>query len=418
MEYRSCKGAVNGENPLQALAGRKVYIRSFGCALNHADSVRMEALIRDHGAIIAKEDQAEAVVVNTCTVVKKTEREVLRFLHRHADKELYVTGCMAAIQKGEICSVCQPVCISPSFLEPCPISLAGRVNEVIGLVPIARGCRGQCAYCIAQIARGPLRSEPIDAICGAIRQLTDVGIREIQLTAQDISAWGMDRQENLPFLLEKILSLPGRFRLRMGMMNPATLLPFVNELIPLFRHEKMYAFAHVPVQSGSDQVLQKMGRGYSAQDFLDLVHTLRNNIPDIWIATDVIIGFPEETEQDFQKTLDLIVQVRPNKVNITRFSPRPGTVAATLPDILERTKKERSRRISRLANRICLENNRLWKGRVVPVVAVEHIKPGTVVCRTPHYRSVILQENIPLGSDACVRITGAEIHYFTGKRVP
>jgi threonylcarbamoyladenosine tRNA methylthiotransferase CDKAL1 len=414
MEDRSCPETTHTRGELPFLPGRNVHVRSFGCALNRADSLRLERLIQAQGGRIVREEEAEAVVVNTCTVVRRTEREVMRFLRRNADKELYLMGCMAILQEATIRTACQPVILTDSILNSSTYSLSARVNEAIGLVPIARGCDRSCTYCIAQRARGRLRSEPLFVICRAVKELAEAGVREIQITAQDVSAWGMDTNNRLPFLLDSILSLPGPFRLRLGMMNPATLIPIADQLLPLYRHHRMYAFAHIPVQSGSDPILQKMGRGYCAQDFLHLVSRLRKSVPGIWIATDVIAGFPGETEEDFAQTLDLIGRIRPNKVNITRFSSRPGTVAATFPDTLERIKKDRSRRLSRLADRICLENNHPWIGREVEGVAVERIKTGTIVCRTPEYRSVVIQRDLPLGSNVRIRITGARVHYLTG----
>lgn len=402
---------------LSNLAGKKVFIQSFGCALNHADSLRIEGMLKKLGATITSEGTAEAVLVNTCTVVKKTEHKVLRFLRDHMDKELHVMGCMASIQPKEIRSVCYPHIIPYSLLRTFQVPLAARINDVIGLIPISHGCSGQCTYCIAKKARGGLQSEPADEICEAISDLVSTGVREIQITAQDVSSWGLDRDLVLPNLLERMLSLPGHFRLRLGMMNPATLIPFVHEMHTFYGHEKIYAFAHIPVQSGSDEILGLMKREYAAQDFIQMIRTLREGNPDIWIATDVIVGFPEETEKHFQETLDLVRQVRPNKVNITRYSPRPGTEASKLSDILERTKKDRSRRLSRLADQICMDNNRAWIGKVVPIVGVECIKPGTIVCRTPQYRSVMIREDLPLGYKGFAYITGARIHYLTGIRV-
>jgi threonylcarbamoyladenosine tRNA methylthiotransferase CDKAL1 len=407
-----------GRDPLPNLAGMKVFFRSFGCALNQADNLRARELIKSQGGIMAEEGEAEAVVVHTCTVVKRTEREVLRFLRQHRNKTLVVLGCMAALQEEEIRSVCRPAFVAPSLVGMVPAPLEVRVNEATGLVPIARGCRGSCTYCMAKRARGNLQSETCEAITSAIRNLASSGILEIQLTAQDVSSWGLDRHSTLPRLISRLLSLPHRFRIRLGMMNPATLIPLADELLPLYRHENMYAFAHIPVQSGSDRMLEVMQRGYDARDFINLVRLLRENVPNMWIATDVIVGFPGETEEDFLDTLQLLERIRPNKVNITRFSSRPGTMAADLPDILERTKKERSRRISQLADRICMENNLPWVGRTVHAVVVERIKPGSVVCRTPQYRSVVLQEEIPLGTAGIARINGARTHYFTGTWSP
>jgi threonylcarbamoyladenosine tRNA methylthiotransferase CDKAL1 len=270
---------------------------------------------------------------------------------------------------------------------------------------------------MARQARGALRSEKVNEICRAVRILVDGRVREIQLTAQDMSSWGIDRRRTLPYLINKILSIRGQFRLRLGMLNPTTLIPQVDELLPCYQHKKMYAFAHIPVQSGSDSILAAMNRGYTAQDYMDLVRQMREHVPHMWITTDVIVGFPGETSDDFYQTLRLIEYIRPNKVNITRYSPRPGTDAAKLPDMLERDKKERSREMSRLADRLCNENNRPWIGKLVPVVAVEHIRPGSVVCRTPEYRSVIVKEDTSLGSTGYARITGARTHYLMGEMI-
>jgi tRNA A37 methylthiotransferase MiaB len=402
-------------DPIKELAGKKVFIQSFGCSFNFADSLRLQEILVQEGSIITSLAEAEAVVVNTCSVVKRTEKEVLRFLSQQKGKTLFVLGCMAAVQRERLLSVCTPRIIPSAVFDDHAPPLGVLVNEAIGLVQLGQGCQGQCTYCITKRARGSPRSNTEKEICRAVTRLCAAGAREIQLTAQDSTSWGADLGCTLPALLHRILSLPGHFRLRMGMMNPATLLPLIEELLPLWCHPKMYPFMHIPIQSGSDPILHAMGRRYTSQECLHLVQTLREQIPELWISTDIIVGFPGETEEDFRRSVLLLEKIRPEKVHITRFSPRPGTPAERLPDTLDRTKKERSRKLTSLTEQMYREQNRSWTGRVVPVVTVEYRKAGSVVCRTPQYRSVVVKRTLPLGIEGMVHISGATAYYLIGE---
>ncbi len=281
----------------------------------------------------------EAVVINTCIVIGATERHMIRRMRIFADKELYLTGCMPLARMDAILPVCTPRIIHPDSIRERYGSAGTLAEGAVGVVQIASGCVGSCSYCITRRARGAIASEPIDAVLDAVGRLVADGAKEIQLTGQDVSAWGIDRGERLPDLLREIVTVPGRYRLRLGMMNPATVFPILDDLAEAYAGEKIFRFLHLPVQSGSDTVLGRMQRGYRAADVLAIVRRFRERYPDMIISSDFIAGFPGETDADFQQSLDLLREAAFAKVNITRYSRRPGTPAAREKDLTDYVRK-------------------------------------------------------------------------------
>jgi len=197
-----------------------------------------------------------------------------------------------------------------------------------GIVPIATGCLGNCAYCITKIARGDLSSRHPSGIIESVRSLASSGPIEIQLTGQDTAAYGLDIGTDLPSLVREICAIPGDFRLRVGMMNPRSALPIVKQISDAYAEQKVFKFLHLPVQSASDEILAHMERGYRVADFRMFVDAVRKVVPEMTLSTDIIVGYPGEKEEDHMANLDLIREVKPDIVNVTRFSPRPGTRAA------------------------------------------------------------------------------------------
>ena len=209
----------------------------------------------------------------------------------------------------------------------------------MAIVQVAQGCSGRCTYCLTRIARGPLRCFPEGDILAEIRLHIRAGTPEIQITAQDVSSWGLDIGTSLPALLHAVDNLSGHFTIRVGMMNPATVIGILDELVDAFASDRIFKFLHLPVQSGSDRILERMGRAYTIADFEEIVTAFRNQYPEITLFTDMIVGFCGETEQDFSASLDLINSLRPNKVNITRYSPRPFTPLCSDKDTPDWVKK-------------------------------------------------------------------------------
>jgi tRNA A37 methylthiotransferase MiaB len=201
------------------------------------------------------------------------------------------------------------------------------------------------------------------------------------------------------------------------MMNPFSIADILPGVIGVLNHPKVYRFAHIPVQSGSDRILRLMQRPYTSQEYSNILGSLRVGVTGITFSTDYIVGFPTETEADFGLTLDDLRNHRPLKVNITRYSPRPGTLAATMPDVLERTKKERSRRLTALHHEITSQYMRDAIGSRRSVLVSEKGKPGSVIARDSSYNMVVLPEDLPPGTVADVLISAAKTTYMIGSRV-
>jgi MiaB/RimO family radical SAM methylthiotransferase len=400
------------------LLGKKVVILTFGCTFNHGDTRNLEeVLVRQGCTITGSVAEADAVIVNTCTVVGPTERKMLRVLKECRDMPLYVTGCMPPVQREEILTVCDPVFLSPRDITDTWRKGAAFIPHETGIVQLSRGCPGACTYCITRVARGPLVSYPEDEILHCIRNQAGSGSIEIRLTAQDCSAWGKDRGSSLPALLERIGALPGKFRIRVGMMNPATILPILDTLPDSFRYQNIFQFAHIPVQSGSDRILRSMGRGYTRDDVIEIVRVFRKSLPEITIATDVIAGFPGEDNDDLAATCDLLGVMMPAKINITRYSRRPHTPAAEMKDHPDRVKKKRSRLLQRHAEALYRNLNKALLGRDAAVIVTERIRPGTVLARTDSYTGIVLRQDLPVGTELKVRPVEDRTYFFIGEIV-
>ena len=400
----------------------KVHIETFGCTANVGDELKMRAILRHAGHEIVEAREADVVIVNTCTVTKRTELNVIKRLKElnGQGKEVVVAGCMAAAQPelvksilGEDVTLVTPGDICNGYSEEQELDFDG----VIGIIPIAMGCVGKCSYCIVKRARGELRSYEPERICEAVKSAVESGAREIRITAQDCSAYGWDCFDTpkLPELLKMLTSMEGDFKIRVGMMNPFTVIRILDELLEAFDSEKIFKFFHVPVQSGSDKVLGDMRRNYKVADFVEIVKSIRKRFDYCTICTDFIIGFPTETEEDFVSSLSLLETVKPEKVNITRFSPRPGTEASTLKDLVEREKKRRSRMFSDVYHRLAFEKNKELEGKEVQVLVTEKGKKGGVIGRDISYRTVVIKKDLPLGAACKVQVKEAKSTYLVGE---
>ena len=397
----------------------KFSIETFGCTANKGDEMRMRAILRNAGHEIAETREADVVIVNTCTVTKRTELNVIKRLKelKKKGKKVVVAGCMAAAQPELVESIlgADVTMVTPQDIYSYNNEQELDFNGVIAVVPIAMGCVGKCSYCIVKRARGDLRSYKPEKICKAVRNAVERGAKEIRITSQDCSAYGWDSPSlKLPALLDLVTSVEGDFRIRVGMMNPFTVIHILDELLDAFDSTKIFKFFHVPVQSGSDKVLGDMRRNYKAADFVEIVNSIRRRFKYSTICTDFIIGFPTETEEGFVSSLNLLETVKPEKVNITRFSPRPGTEASKLKDLLEREKKRRSRIFSSFYHALASEKNKELKGKKLPVLVTEQGKRGGVIGRDPSYREIVIKKDLPLGASCKVEVKEAKSSYLVG----
>jgi tRNA A37 methylthiotransferase MiaB len=400
------------------LRGRSVYIETYGCRYNFGDTAKLVEILRHHGSTVVEDPgDADAVIVNTCTVVGSTERRMLRRLAGFRDKDHYVTGCMSKIQREAILAVCSPTIILSETIQSLYRSVRTVARGGIGIVQLAQGCAGRCTYCLTRLARGPLKSFPEDEILRQVRAFVRAGACEIQLTAQDASAWGLDTGHSLPELLAALDRIPGHHRIRVGMMNPATVKGQTGDLIDAFSGDHIFRFLHLPVQSGSDAVLARMGRGYTVAEFEEIVRVFRKRHPGITIATDMIVGFCGETAADFSASLDLIRRVKPAKVNVTRYSRRPFTPLAREKDFPDHVKKDRSRTMNAVAEEMYASLNTVQLGKTVPFMVTETLRQGSVMARSPEYTGIVIREDLPVGFAGDAVLRQDRNYFFIGERV-
>ncbi len=415
----------------------RVFIKTFGCSSNRAETAAVEGLLRSAGyEISAKLAPAEAVVVNSCTVRRDTELKVLRYISSAKGKKIVVTGCMAEVQPSAISSAFpQASIVSPHNLPMVAEALARdrrtiAMEHSLGtpppapyrkgvrhLVAISRGCLGNCAYCIVRLARGSLASVPRQRVLDSVAAAVGQGAKEIFLSAQDSGVYGRDLGTDLPGLLDAVSALEGDFRIRVGMFGPSSATPFLDRLAASYRAAKIYKFAHIPVQSGSDRVLGLMGRPYTAGGFRGVVSCLRSSQPGLTLYTDVIVGFPGEVKEDFAMTCELIEGSRPCKTHIARYSPRPHTPAAAMRQVPEDVKKKRSQALTHLVRGIQMEVNSEWVGRQVSATVVDAFWRGGVIARTDEYKTVALPtvRRSSIGRRMEVAITSATPFFLLGE---
>ncbi|MEM3770681.1 MAG: tRNA (N(6)-L-threonylcarbamoyladenosine(37)-C(2))-methylthiotransferase [Candidatus Bathyarchaeia archaeon] len=423
----------------------KVFFRSFGCSTNLADGEVMAGCLAKAGfKLVDSVADADIVVYNTCAVKGPTENRMIDILKKvPKGKRLLVVGCLPLINfdrlrhetrfdgvagpalgekiadivnyvlKGEkIVALENANRAKPSLNLP-----RIRINPAVGIIPISYGCLGSCAYCCVVFARGYLRSYSIGEIVERVKADLAEGVREFWLTSQDTACYGKDINTNLAELIEAVCNVNGDFKVRVGMMTPNMALDILENLIEAYKNEKVFKFLHLPVQSGDDRVLEKMHRFYTVADFKKIVNTFRAAFPEITIATDIICGFPGEDEKAFEKTIQLIEDVKPDIVNISKFFARPKTPAAAMQDtILFPEIKRRSAALSGLASKIAFERNREWIGWEGLILINEVGKvPGSWMGRNFAYKPIVVKsaENL-LGKVIRVKIYDVSSTYLEG----
>jgi len=457
----------------------KFYIETFGCTSNAGNSQDLVSALLAMGHIRSPLEEADVIIVNTCAVTEKTERKILQRLLQLSGEKLIVAGCLpVAIPKsveGIRCRACLGLLnrssarkiaeiyrelqdgnattaplgaesypdaatriVASQIVTPQIVSTHTVARQIVGsrivtspedsissdvrsqesllsVVNISEGCNGSCTYCIVKKARGNLKSRSIEDVAAEVEAAVKRGASEVQLSAQDTAAYGTDIGTDLVELLKTLAEITGDFKLRLGMMNPKNTMAIRSDLLEALKSPKIYRFLHIPVQSGSDRILWSMGRRYSAQDFIQLAGYFRSAYPDITIITDVIAGFPGETEADFRETINIIDLLQPDKVNVTKFSARPGSEASRLYDMPDRIKKDRSRELTRQWQKIALKRNQQYIGSPLDVRVTEQGRDGSMKARADNYLGVVIRGRPVLGSSVRVLIEGGNAFYASGR---
>ncbi len=432
---------------LLAAAGKTLYcyVETYGCQQNEADSEIIRGMAVEMGyALCDSADKADFIVLNTCAVRENAENRVfgnlgaLSHLKRNKpDLIIALCGCMAAEEhvqeKVKKSFPHVALVVSSNALWQLPSLLysvlltgrrafsetdaAGVIAEglpklrdrgVKGWLPIMYGCNNFCTYCIVPYVRGRERSRKKEDILADARAMLEEGYKDITLLGQNVNSYGKDEtgKARFPELLREVAALPGDFRVRFMTSHPKDA---GEELFSAMAESpKVAKHLHLPFQAGSDAVLKRMNRGYTAEHYLSLVRKARSLMPNLVLTSDVIVGFPGETEEDFQKTLDLIQEVRYDALFTFLYSPRKGTPAAKMEDVVpEEVKKERFARLLEIQNRISAEIHQSYVGKTVQVLVDGHAegKEGYLSARTDGGRLVVF----PGGDELIGRWVGVEV---------
>jgi len=402
-----------------------IVVLSQGCAANFGDGEKIARALSAHHEVSFSigAEKPEAFYLNVCTVKGNAGAlKLLRTVHTdYPNVPVFITGCAPKDFRDEALKIDPQVAFtSLSEIAQDEAQTIGVLREspYVGIVNIEEGCLDACAFCSTHLVKGRLHSANPDYIVEQVQALVNDGCKEIQITGQDCACYGFDIGTNLALLTQKILvKVPGDYRIRLGMGNPRHVLQYTEPLLECFTDERIYKFLHIPVQSGSNSVLKAMNRKHTAEDYLSLAQMLNSRFSRFTLSTDLIVGHPGETEEDFCATLDLLKTTRPTVCNITRFVARPGTVSARMEEgitpgfiaVSDSEKHDRSAKLFEEFQKIAQENNQQWVGDSCKVVIEkEGHRTGTTIARNDAYRPVALQGTYPAGKSLRVRITGAE----------
>lgn len=419
-----------------------IYIKTFGCTFNQADSQIMAGLLSEQGNnLVNRPEDADVLLINTCYVKQPTEQKVVNHIinlqEKFPHKKLIICGCMVDIDQEKLEKIAPDAgWIGPhqigsapyvvkSILNDNPVRLTGtnnvvkvclpkmRSNNLIHILQICEGCNGVCSYCCTRIARGKLQSYPIELLKQEAEKAVKEGCVEIQVTAQDTAAYGKDTGSSLPELINTITSIPGDFKVRVGMMHPKSIRGNLDELINSFKNDKVYKFIHIPIQSGNNTVLSHMNRGHSVAEFMNIVSKFREEIPEISLSTDIIVGYPTEDAHSFQDTLKVVRDIHPDFLHISKYHHRPGSPSSQLEEIEHKTMKDRSKMLNNLKMNIALQNNEKLLGRNLKALITGTGSKGGFIGRTDAYKTVIV-DDVSLGSYVNVKITEVKGTYLKG----
>jgi threonylcarbamoyladenosine tRNA methylthiotransferase CDKAL1 len=419
----------------------KVWIEAYGCSASMNDSEIISGLLRNDGYEISETSHDASInIIVTCSVKDVTEH---RMMHRIAKlsesgNPLVVAGCLPKADRLKVESVNpRASLIGPDTIEKITEVVRSasssrkqveleenksyqrlnipklRLNSAVSIVQIASGCMSECSFCQTKLVKGDLTSYRPGDIIRQIQTDVNQGCKEIWLSSTDNGCYGRDIGTDLANLLLRCCGIEGDFKMRVGMMNPMYIPQLLHSLIDIFsQNNKVFKFLHIPVQSGSDRILGKMKRGHSAQTFLKAVRVFRDKIPEITIATDIIVGYPSETEDDFRQTIDLLQAARPDIVNLSKYSARPGVLAATEKKVPSHITKNRTRHLDKILKEISCARNSPWVGWTGDII-IDEIAENYIQGRNYAYKPIMVTasnisrvrgDDISLGSKVNVKV--------------
>ncbi|MCG3779593.1 MAG: tRNA (N(6)-L-threonylcarbamoyladenosine(37)-C(2))-methylthiotransferase [Candidatus Nitrosopumilus limneticus] len=417
----------------------KIFVEAYGCSASFADSEMISGLILNGGHTLATNpSESDLNLIVTCSVKDTTANKMMHRIKSLKTKPLIVAGCLPKAEQSNVekfvenASLLGPNSLGKTLevinstlkgkklvaLEDTDLSKVGlpkvRLNATVGIVEIASGCMSECTFCQTKLAKGDLSSYRLGDIVRQVQTEIKEGCKEVWLTSTDNGCYGFDIGTDLPTLINAVSEIPRDFMIRVGMMNPMYMSRIKQNLIDSYDNEKVFKFLHIPVQSGSNKVLNDMKRGHTSETFREIVKKARERFQNFTISTDIIVGFPSETEEDFQKTITMLDETKPDVVNLSKYSPRPGTDAAELKQIDASEIKRRSKIIFEQINKISLESNKKWIGWKGKVLFDENTEEG-IKGRNYAYKPIAVHEDVNIGDSYIVEIIDATRKRLIGK---
>lgn len=411
---------------------KKVYIRVWGCQMNVYDAELIRSILESSGyAFTDIEDDADIILLHTCSVREKAEEKVFNKLdtlagvkrNRKPDMILGISGCMAENQTDyinkhypEVNVLCGPgsyldlpallqraesdrtQAASLGFEDQNGYPVLKPVEQKLhAFVAIMRGCNNFCSYCIVPYVRGRESSRPMDEIVQEVSILTDNGVKDITLLGQNVNSYGVEFNYDFIDLLARLNSINDTFRIRFVTSHPKDA---TERLFYAIRDlDKVCPYLHLPMQSGSDTTLRMMNRKYSRQEYLDKIHLLRSIVPGIALSSDFIVGFPNESEEDFQQTVSAYREVEYDSSFIFKYSVRSGTKAAEYDDTVpQHVKEERNRILLDLQAEISLKRNKNFVGKTLEILVEGNSRrnPHRLTGRSPEFKQVVFDGDASL----------------------
>ena len=422
---------------------KKYFIKTFGCQMNFNDSERIRGILRTLGYEPTENwEEADLILLNTCTIREKPDQKVLSHIgeykkikEKNPNALIGVCGCLAQrvgwelVQKApavdimfssfnmhqlpELINQAQAGYKAVAILDSPPEDEdkvwdfpTERDNFYCAYVTIMKGCDKNCTYCVVPQTRGKERSRSLESILEEVRRLVDDGVREIHLLGQNVTAWGKDLERPTPFseLLYEISKVPGVERIRFTTGHPRDLTDDVIEAMADI--PQVCNALHLPFQAGSNRILELMDRKYTKEFYLERIQRLKESVPGIALSTDIIVGFPTETEEDFEHTLDVVREVEFEQIFSFKFSPRPGTPAATMEgQVPDEVKTDRMRRLLDLQKGIMSKLAKRYEGTVQEILVEEEREEGVLIGRTTTNKWATLRG----GSELLGKIVRAEV---------
>lgn len=421
----------------------KVAFHTLGCKVNQNDTESLMTLFQERGyEVVPFGSQADIYVVNTCAVTQTgagKSRQMIRKAVGFRPAVVVATGCYPQVSPEEAAQIegvnlLVGMAERPKIVDLVEEYLTKHTNRLTiteqndtkwvnlphshtmdrtrATLKIEEGCDQFCSYCIIPYARGRVRSMPLEMVRNEFKKLLSLGYKEIVLTGIHLGCYGKDLGLTLADALDALLALEGDFRIRLGSIEPTD---FDERLISLVRHPKVCQYLHIPLQSGSDSVLHRMKRDYDLAYYRDLINRLRAGNPLLGIGTDLIVGFPGETEENFRETVEFLEWATFSRIHVFRYSPRKGTPAAAMPGRIPKSvQEERSHQIIQLAQKTSLEYESRFLDRMVEVLFEEE-KDGVWAGLSSEYLTVKVKSDHKLKNCLSpVRVIGIAKDYLIG----